>query len=64
MSKNVTIRINTENDAFVGYESSEVARILREIADSLDSATMTIGTLDEKFLFDINGNKVGSIKVK
>lgn len=57
----ITIIIKTENAAFGETEESrnqEAGRILRELGDKLSN-----GVLPES-LRDINGNKVGSIKVR
>ena len=49
--------IDTENDAFLDNSPAEVSRILRELADKLDSENQ----LDWAYsnLRDINGNIVG-----
>lgn len=55
----MTINIKTTNDAFGnGYRSmfAETARILRELADKLDAGE------SPKILYDINGNKCGSVR--
>ena len=46
------IKFNTENAAF-DYGRQEIARILREIADSVEIGRQSA------FIIDINGNKVG-----
>ena len=65
MSHKITIILATGNDAFKGHEASETARILHEIADSLNeygedlSPAWATGPL-----MDINGNRVGSLAVE
>jgi hypothetical protein len=49
-----TVRINCENAAFDDALATETARILRGIADSLES-----GQNLPLALFDSNGNQVG-----
>ena len=61
---NITITIRTNNAAFDDHESSETARILREIAVKLDGATWTIPSIDQQPLYDVNGNRVGAFKVR
>ena len=52
----ITIKIETENDAFVDNFGNEVARILRKIAKDFEQ------TDDSKANYnDINGNKVVTI---
>jgi hypothetical protein len=51
----VTITIRTINAAFVGDEDGEVQRILKELSEN---------PIKSKSILDINGNKVGYIKVK
>jgi hypothetical protein len=52
------ITIKTENDAFAdGNKRAEVARILREVADSLERGS------DEVVCRDFNGNKVGKAEL-
>lgn len=46
------------NAAFEGNESGETARILRELADKIES-----GRLPETLL-DVNGNAVGKVKYR
>jgi len=48
----IIIKIKTENSAFTNYRGSEVARILRELAERYEQG----GIPDT--LYDINGNKV------
>ena len=53
MESEFRIRIETGNDAFDQVEQSEVARILREVADKVEQGNSSGGILDA------NGNKVG-----
>lgn len=50
------IIIDTANAAFEDNEGAEVARILRQLADKLETPGDYSG-----FLYDINGNKCGYI---
>jgi hypothetical protein len=51
-----TVKIHTDNDAFAdGNGASEVARILRKIADEIES-----GVRGNHVVLDLNGNKAGS----
>jgi len=52
---NIKIKINTDNQAFAFDELSEVKRILQ---DNINK----INTNDLVYLYDINGNKVGTIE--
>lgn len=54
----ITIEINTTNSAFEGCQEMELARILRKLADSLESG------LAPSRLMDINGNKTGQVEYK
>lgn len=51
----VTITLETGNAAFEDAPATEIARILRDLADLIESG---MGT-DETPLRDINGNRVG-----
>tara|TARA_R100000951_G_C2548558_1_gene151696 strand:- start:36 stop:209 length:174 start_codon:yes stop_codon:yes gene_type:complete len=51
----IKIKINTDNQAFAFDELSEVKRILQ---DNINK----INTNDLVYLYDINGNKVGTIE--
>ena len=56
---NITIEINTDNDAFQhGYLNTEVKRILEVIHLGLHTYP-----IQEKKLYDINGNVCGSVKI-
>jgi hypothetical protein len=52
---NIKIKINTDNQAFEFDELHEVKRILQ---DNINK----INTNDLVYLYDINGNKVGTIE--
>lgn len=58
----VTITIETDNAAFEDMEF-EVGRILRDLARKFEEANITDGNYPTS-VKDINGNKVGSIKVE
>lgn len=51
----ILIKINTGNDAFIPDETQEIKRILSNDINK-------IGIQDFVVLFDINGNKVGTIE--
>lgn len=53
-----TLTIRTGNAAFETCSGEEVARILRETADRIQSATATDG-----HLYDSNGNHVGEFSL-
>jgi hypothetical protein len=53
------ITINLENDAFKENEKAEIVRILKDdVIDLLEKGEM----IQRVYLFDVNGNKVGSAK--
>lgn len=54
---NVSIEMNCDNEAFDGANGSEIARILRKLADKIDGTDFTFHKLA---LCDINGNVVGT----
>lgn len=54
----LTLTIEANNDAFHDSKEQEVARILRELADKIESGA------DEVILRDINGNRVGIAEFK
>ncbi len=57
------LHINVDNDAFAdGNASSEVARILRDVAGRLDSGTDDFGSY--RTLRDLNGNDVGQARLR
>ena len=55
------LTINLDNAAFGDEAGTEVARILRELADDLDGHNCVIG--ERHVIFDANGNRVGEAKV-
>lgn len=58
--KTLVVTVNLENDAFVNCRGSEPARMLRVVADRIDSEAQC-------FPFpirDINGNTVGRVMLK
>ena len=59
----ITITINTDNDAFVGQEDHETARILRKLADSIEQSHGPNNCEGMK-LMDYNGNSVGVIEIE
>jgi hypothetical protein len=56
------LHIDTDNDAFSDESSTEIARILRDLADDLDG-TGEIGEDYSEKLRDYNGNTVGRASV-
>lgn len=55
----ITITINTSNEAFETHAEWELARILRELAKGIEG-----GSIDDDIkLRDINGNEVGQLTV-
>lgn len=57
----IRIEIKTGNDAFEGHSYyPEIARILRKLADRVDTLTGSSGMMGEWPLLDSNGNTVGS----
>lgn len=62
----ITITINTGNAAFDDEPATEIARILREIAASMerDGTPSLVELQDGTFLVrDINGNKCGEVDI-
>lgn len=55
---NATIKVKMDNAAF-DEPGAELARILRDIAERIESGEVMAFTL-----FDVNGNAVGSFQVK
>lgn len=53
---NFKLTVDCNNDAFEPFPNDELARILRRLADRLDSAASP----DAGTLADANGNTVGS----
>jgi hypothetical protein len=61
---NITITINTDNAAFhEDYSGVEVARILRKLADEMETAAYDQDESCGHPLMDYNGNKVGRYEV-
>jgi len=56
------IKINMDNAAFEDINGQEAARILRKLADKIDGGSLEDG--DSVSAIDINGNKVGRLRVK
>ena len=69
-----TLKIKTDGSAFCdpstgekdkSFEMLELARILKETSDYLfENAMISRRNVEFKALFDINGNKVGEIRLK
>lgn len=57
--KEVVITVNLQNSAFSDCAGSELARILRNLADKVDGMNENLG--NEISLRDINGNRVGNM---
>ena len=55
----VVITVNLQNSAFSDCAGSELARILRNLADKVDGMNENLG--NEISLRDINGNRVGNM---
>lgn len=53
------IKVNLDNSAFEDAAGVELARILRKLAEDLETGFLPIG--NEKSLRDSNGNRVGNI---
>ena len=60
MKNRFTVSVDTGNAAFDdGEEGAELARILRDLADRIESRACVSGSFR---LFDINGNPVGEAR--
>lgn len=59
MAEQINIQISTENDAFVDTPATEIARILRELADEFEQDGGPCGDV----LQDSNGNTCGCVFV-
>lgn len=60
MASTFRLTIRTNSAAFVDAGGAEVARILREIADSVDGLTFPLVVeIKTQSVFDVNGNRVG-----
>jgi hypothetical protein len=51
------VTIDMQNDAFAHQQGIETARILRDLADTIE-VNAYLGGLNTR-LFDVNGNRVG-----
>lgn len=58
----IRIEIATENDAFANHLGAEIARILREFSDFIETAVNDPGFI-RRSLRDVNGNTVGHVTV-
>lgn len=55
------LRIHTGNDSFYGDAAPELARLLRELADSLDGLQLApSAAIRERRVYDANGNQCGA----
>lgn len=59
MKNRFTLTIETDNAAFDDAPASEIARILRQLANDMEQD----GAPPSRFLFDANGNRVGVVDV-
>lgn len=57
----IKIKINT-NDAAISEDPTEIARILRDLADKFEAQSLT--HLHNLELFDVNGVHVGIVKTR
>jgi YD repeat-containing protein len=55
---NITIEINTDNDAFTYDSDTEVANILTRLVRHIEQSGIQV-----KSLYDTNGNRVGRVVV-
>ena len=60
----LTIEIKMDNAAFDEGPETEAARILRELAEQLEDNWYFAKMDNELPLIDINGNRVGSVRVE
>lgn len=56
-----TIKIVMDNAAFEDSGGTELARILRDLADKSENSCLD--AIKNSGVYDINGNKVGTFKV-
>jgi hypothetical protein len=56
--EHVEISIATGNDAFETAPATEIARILRELADAFEQ-----DGIPPQAIYDLNGNFVGEVKI-
>ena len=57
----ITITIDTNNAAFDGNPSIEVARLLRKLAGMVEDSYDFSGSIPRLFLRDVNGNTCGNL---
>jgi hypothetical protein len=55
----ITITINTDNDAFQPDPGSEIARILDNLADKLEMEII----ISHQYIRDLNGNICGDVTI-
>lgn len=60
----VLIEINCDNSCFCDHNNAELSRILKETADLVVSDQWYSLDKDKVALFDLNGNKVGELRIK
>ena len=53
------LRFHTENACFEGRKALEIVRVLREVADRIESENVLTGRI-----LDINGNSIGLFQKK
>ena len=58
----ITITINTDNDAFCDDEGVELSRILHSLANEVQHRR--VRAMDEHRIRDINGNCCGVVEVR
>lgn len=58
------LEIDCTNEAFMPEPSTEVARLLRRIADMIEKDEAPLEVWDDEWFRDINGNRVAKIKVE
>ena len=58
----ITIKINTDNDAFYDDERAELSRILHELAN--EAQHRRVSAMDEYRIKDLNGNSCGVVEVR
>lgn len=61
----LSLKLDCENSAFDGNNRpAEIARILRRLADQIETIPLPYGTRYDARLFDSNGNSCGSWDIK
>lgn len=58
------VEITVKGDAFFEYPGDEIARLLREVAHSVDGYGICDLPTHPRVLIDANGNTVGSFRLK